>query len=411
MTTYTALDLYMYTINYDIDNLILALNQEEVISEWHIDTLGFSAPHHAAYRGDIEILILFLDKGCDINLATVSGTTLLIIASALGHLPLVEILFDRGAGDSRSTNSINGETPLCLACANSRIDVVRFLLQKGVDTQKSIHSAILSGSIECLKELIEAGADIESKERGLMPLQLAAIIGKVDCCALLLQNDATIEDIGTYEPRPDGNGVLRFDCRPKIEKERRQRRKLIEKSKFDAFIDHHIEYQPYKDHIARLCYPLGILNHRVPDIGFKKAKHLRDKYYFDELLFYVHLHVAQVCTRSLKKCSDDTVIVASECTDNFASESNKCSLLMTVLSAHLKEFLKLQTVCSVCSKVCRGQCSRCTVVYYCSASCQSTDWPEHKLTCKPASNRLNSNLENQNNDTIPTEFLTDEVQP
>ena len=356
MTTYTTLDLYNYTINYDIDNLILALNQDEAISEWHTDALGLSAPHHAALRGDIEILILFLDKGCDINLAALSGTTLLIIASAMGHLPLVEILFDRGAGDSRSNNSFNGDTPLSLACANRRIDVVRFLLQKGVDTQKSIHSAILSGSIECLKALIEAGADIEIKTRGLMPLQLAAIVGKVDCCEILLRNDATIEDIGTYQPRPDVNGVLPFDCRPKIEKERKKRRKLIEKCKFDAFIDHHIEYQPYKDHIARLCYPLGILNHRIPNIKFKEAKHLRDKYYFDEILFYLHLHVAQVCTRSLKKCSDDTVIVASECTENMASESNKCSLLMTVLSAHLKEFLKPQTVCSVCQKVCRGQC-------------------------------------------------------
>ena len=150
MTTYTTLDLYNYTINYDIDNLILALNQDEAISEWHTDTLGFSAPHHAAYRGDIEILILFLDKGCDINLATASGTTLLIIASAMGHLPLVEILFDRGVGDSRSNNSTNEDTPLSLACANRRI-----------------HSAILSGSIECLKALIEAGADIEVKTRGL----------------------------------------------------------------------------------------------------------------------------------------------------------------------------------------------------------------------------------------------------
>lgn len=30
------------------------------------------------------------------------------------------------------------------------------------------------------------------------------------------------------------------------------------------------------------------------------------------------------------------------------------------------------------------QCSRCRAVYYCSGECQSSDWPKHKTSCKPA---------------------------
>ena len=40
--------------------------------------------------------------------------------------------------------------------------------------------------------------------------------------------------------------------------------------------------------------------------------------------------------------------------------------------------------CAVCSKVeCRmKKCGRCKKTHYCSISCQSTDWPVHKLSCR-----------------------------
>jgi len=37
--------------------------------------------------------------------------------------------------------------------------------------------------------------------------------------------------------------------------------------------------------------------------------------------------------------------------------------------------------CLVCNKPSTKKCSRCKVVYYCSKTCQTSDWPIHKSKC------------------------------
>ena len=76
-----------------------------------------------------------------------------------------------------------------------------------------------------------------------------------------------------------------------------------------------------------------------PAIGWDRAEAVRNKYYFDEVLFYVHVYVASVCTRSKTKQSASSVTAASQCREQLASSSDKTSTLMTVLSSYLKEYL------------------------------------------------------------------------
>ena len=49
--------------------------------------------------------------------------------------------------------------------------------------------------------------------------------------------------------------------------------------------------------------------------------------------------------------------------------------------------VRLRT-CAVCSKVDfrMQKCGRCKSTHYCSSSCQSKDWPVHKLSCRPDGN-------------------------
>ena len=62
------------------------------------------------------------------------------------------------------------------------------------------------------------------------------------------------------------------------------------------------------------------------------------KYYFDEILFYVHMYVANV----VKSYTNDDAYEdraessVSECKDHFASGSNKTFTLMKVLADRLK---------------------------------------------------------------------------
>jgi len=400
MATYTALDIYKFTKNNDIDSLMLALNQEEYISEWHYGNRGYAAPHIAIINDNIDCLILLLNYNCDINLTAINrGETLLFLASAMGNLSIVKMLLKRGAR--------NDHNSLFIACANNRTDVVRYLIHKGADFHirenglTSLLIAIHHHCFECFVYLIRKGADIEAIDfHGRRPLQIAALTGQAEMCAILLEEDAKIFNHEFYIPVPSQQGELPFDCRPMIEKERKRRGKLTMISAFDDFVRHHIEYQPYLDQINLKCYPLG---HSKPMIKWKQAYKVRSKYYFDEILFYVHLFVAQVSTRSDKNCSDDTVIVASECISNFASSSNKTSTLMTVFASQLKEFLSAQKLCSVCSKECHATCTRCWTAFYCSDTCQKADWKEHKLTCKHVTRGSRRSQDNNNNIITLTE--------
>ena len=38
--------------------------------------------------------------------------------------------------------------------------------------------------------------------------------------------------------------------------------------------------------------------------------------------------------------------------------------------------------CEVCSTAATNRCSKCRVVFYCSAECQKKDWKKHKNSCK-----------------------------
>ena len=191
----------------------------------------------------------------------------------------------------------------------------------------------------------------------------------------------------------DGNTIEFTDCRPLIFAEVEHRRK---RALFDSLINHHIEYQPYINSIYTLCYPTGNRQLAKHLVGWIRAEAIRDKYYFDEILFYVHMHIANIVMRSVKKCNDtdtdtdtDTAINISVCNDHFASSSNKTFTLMKVLADRLTEYLKPKKIelCYnlKCSKEGTKKCSRCHTVYYCSLECQKSHWKHHKLVCKSSS--------------------------
>ena len=59
---------------------------------------------------------------------------------------------------------------------------------------------------------------------------------------------------------------------------------------FDMFVTKYIEYKPWRDKIYSACFPGGS-NQILPPIGWQRAEELRDKYYYDEILFLVLLQL------------------------------------------------------------------------------------------------------------------------
>ena len=165
---------------------------------------------------------------------------------------------------------------------------------------------------------------------------------------------------------------------------------------FDSFINYHIQYQPYISNIYTRCYPIDSIQVAKPPVGWIRAEAIRDKYYFDEVFFHLHMYVANVVMRSVQNYNGtDTAIAISTsiCKEHFANSSNKTFTLMKVLTDRLKEYLKPKKIelCYnlYCSKEGIVRCSRCRTVYYCSLGCQKSHWKKlHKSVCQPSSSSL-----------------------
>jgi hypothetical protein len=143
----------------------------------------------------------------------------------------------------------------------------------------------------------------------------------------------------------NGNVIIYTDCRPIIVTEIDNRRK---RPIFDSFINHHIEYQPYINIIYTRCFPTGNVQVAKPPVGWTIAEAVRDKYYFDEIFFYLHMHVSNlysITTNNMKsRVTRSSKQKCSNSTDQLANNSNKTSTLMIVLTDRLKMYLKPNTL-------------------------------------------------------------------
>jgi ankyrin repeat protein len=73
-----------------------------------------------------------LKNGAEINTLDESGMTPLMIASSNGCLPVVELLYNRGA-EIDLKDSKNGKTALMLAAKKEHINIVQLILNKGAN--------------------------------------------------------------------------------------------------------------------------------------------------------------------------------------------------------------------------------------------------------------------------------------
>ena len=212
---------------------------------------------------------------------------------------------------------------------------MELLLARGADVNTrdnvdytALSAAALFGRLQCMELLLVRGADINSRNGdNRTALCQAARSGYEACVSLLLNKGAAIDedDIDSYRPY-DNNYT---DCIPLILAEIEHRRK---RAAFDSFIHHHIEYQPYIDLIYSRYYPTGDLIVATPAIGWHEAQRISNKFYFDEVFYYLHMHVAKICTQA----SSNTTSSITQ----LATDSDATSTLMTVLVDRLKLYLK-----------------------------------------------------------------------
>lgn len=126
----------------------------------------FAAPiHDAAKTGDVSGITAALDAGADIN-AIEGGGTPLYFAVRRGHLAAAKLLVERGA-DIIVGSNYWGDI-LTIATGKLRVDLMTLLLAHGANPNSTFHGesvlhvAVKYGCLDCVKVLVEAGADVNA---------------------------------------------------------------------------------------------------------------------------------------------------------------------------------------------------------------------------------------------------------
>ena len=261
---------------------------------------------------------MLLEAGCNVNQVDSSNVSSLFIASECGNIKTIEVLLDYNADVNIETSS--GKTPLMAAAGEDKASACQLLLSRGANPEirmRSPHNvtalgyAALCNSTKSLRILCDAGASIDKD-----------LIEKIGNKRLILRHSEN-----------EKTKLIVLD-----EIENRLRKKA-----FDLFIKLYIENKIYKDTIYSICYPNNTTI-SLPSIGWLQAEKIRDSYYYDEVLFYVHLHVAEIVMISSKKTATNvssttttTTVTTNACKEYFANNDNKTFTLMKVLADRLKE--------------------------------------------------------------------------
>jgi ankyrin repeat protein len=135
---------------------------------------GKSAIMHACSNGDLEIVILLVEKGANVNNLTIStGDTPLLCAVDKGKTAVAEYLIGKGADINKSKTYdweisgliVPGISPLMMAAYNGNAPLVKLLLKGGAELdltdcwgEDALVKAKKMKHEDIVKLLIEAGA-------------------------------------------------------------------------------------------------------------------------------------------------------------------------------------------------------------------------------------------------------------
>lgn len=154
----------------------------------------------AACKGNTDFVHWAIAKGASVNARNDKSSTPLYEAASNGHTETVSILLEHGASHRVKVPPKN-YSPLGIAALNGRDECAMVLLQHGADPNLKGHcnnatlvEACCGGRPKLLKDLIAAGGNIEdSNGTGVTPLHIAAFRGQDECVRVLVEAGADLE--------------------------------------------------------------------------------------------------------------------------------------------------------------------------------------------------------------------------
>ena len=154
----------------------------------------------AVTTGNTAAVRTSLERGDDMNVQQVDGTSVLLLAVSGNNLDVADLLIRAGA-DVRVANRYE-VSPLSLACLNGNAAMVEKLLEAGADansTQQGGESVLMTaartGNATVVQHLLDRGADVNAREewKGQTALMWAAAENNAAAVQTLIAGGADIE--------------------------------------------------------------------------------------------------------------------------------------------------------------------------------------------------------------------------
>ncbi|XP_054494779.2 CARD- and ANK-domain containing inflammasome adapter protein-like [Agelaius phoeniceus] len=172
---------------------------EKTLKENDLNMLNASSEtllHVAAAHGHLPVMAHLLSKGARTGVQDRKGRTALHRAAEKGHGGAVKLLLRGGA--PTHTLDMEGKTPLHWAAENHHSHIVKMLLKEEARSCRNqhtfLHMAALRDESSLTKKLLEAGASTEGKdERGQTALSYAVSQGSENTAKVLLEAGATVD--------------------------------------------------------------------------------------------------------------------------------------------------------------------------------------------------------------------------
>jgi hypothetical protein len=164
----------------------------------------------AAWRGDMEMMALFVASGADVNRANAVGETALMHAAWRGQRQAVEWLLARGA---RVDSGPGRWSALHYAAFSGHDDIVALLLARGADINarapngaSPLMMGAYEGHAEVVKQLLARGADTSIRnDRGDGALEWAVKYGHTRVARMV----GSARDVAAAAARPPGQEAVR----------------------------------------------------------------------------------------------------------------------------------------------------------------------------------------------------------
>jgi ankyrin repeat protein len=190
---------------------------------------GTTPLHRAVYAGDAEAVRGLIRSGADVRTANLFGATPLMLAAVTGNTEVIRLLLDAGAPADAA--NAEGQTALMVVARTGSVEAAKLLLRKGAKIgareqwggQTALMWAAAQGQPEMIRFLVSRGALVNERSTvrdwqrrvtaegrpkdmnrgGLTPLLFAAREGCIECMRALLDEGA---DINLADP--DGTTPL-----------------------------------------------------------------------------------------------------------------------------------------------------------------------------------------------------------